>query len=127
MIPNSPRTTGIGGPATTSGAMCTGLAATLEELDGALVFLRRRARAERAQVSPLSGSRIELARVQSVLAGFELADHRDLPFCDTPRSAEHPQRSACKRLSVPYMFLTRTLSPAQCRRHPAIRFGSTRD
>ena len=47
----------------------------LEKLHGALVFLRRRARIERAEITPPAGLWIYLARIEPVFARCELADH----------------------------------------------------
>src|SRR5881275_1973401 len=47
----------------------------LEILDGTLVALRRRARLERAEIAPLAGLRVGLARIQTVFAAGQLADH----------------------------------------------------
>src|SRR5687767_6686400 len=52
----------------------------LEELDLALVLLRRFARGEGAEVATLAGLRIDLARIDAVLARLELADHRRAPL-----------------------------------------------
>ena len=51
----------------------------LEELDGALMFLGRRSAAKRPQIPPFPGSRIDAARIQPILPGLQLANHRDLP------------------------------------------------
>src|ERR1051326_2838721 len=51
------------------------LVLVLEELHRTLVLLGFFHRAEGAQVSSLAGFRIDLARVEAVLAGFEFADH----------------------------------------------------
>src|SRR5687768_12291325 len=68
------------------------LPAPLEELDGALVLLRRRACVERAEVPPPAGFRVLLARVQAVLAGLELSDHSYPPLAGRPlvRSDQFP-------------------------------------
>jgi hypothetical protein len=50
----------------------------LEKLNGALVLFGRRTGTERAQISPFSGSRIDFPRVQPVLTGLELANHKNL-------------------------------------------------
>src|SRR5438067_12415362 len=47
----------------------------LEKLHRALVLLRRVPRLERAEVTALAGLRVLFARVEAVLAGFQLADH----------------------------------------------------
>ena len=49
---------------------------TLEELDRALVPLCGRSRPERAEVAPPSGFGARLARIEAVVAGFQLPDHR---------------------------------------------------
>jgi hypothetical protein len=54
--------------------------ASLEILDGALVLLSGRARIERAKVSPTIRSRVDLARIQSILAGIEFAYHAAQPY-----------------------------------------------
>src|SRR5204862_6476898 len=53
-----------------------GASVPLEVLHFALVLLGLVARREGAEVAALAGLRIGLARVQAVLAGLELADHR---------------------------------------------------
>ncbi len=53
----------------------------LEILDGPFVLRRRVARLEGAEVSPSSGSRILLQRVQPILAGRELPNQ-----CNPPSS-----------------------------------------
>jgi len=45
-------------------------ALSFEKLDGALVFLSRRARRERAEVPPFAGPWIAFARTQTVFAGL---------------------------------------------------------
>jgi hypothetical protein len=50
----------------------------LKVLHGALVLLRRRARLERTEIPPASSLRVLFARVETVLAGFELSDHVDI-------------------------------------------------
>src|SRR5262249_27732794 len=50
-------------------------AVALEELHRALVLLGRLTARERAEIAPLAGARILLARIEPVLTGFELADH----------------------------------------------------
>jgi hypothetical protein len=50
--------------------------AALEQLNRALVLLRRLAGLERAEIPPLAGLVVLLSGVQAVRAGFELADHR---------------------------------------------------
>src|SRR6202011_4639121 len=51
------------------------LPAALEELYGALVLLRRRARLERTEVAPLPRLGILLARVQPILARLQFPNH----------------------------------------------------
>src|SRR5919197_1506201 len=51
---------------------------TLEILNGVLVFFGRRGRLERAEIGARAGLRIDLARIEPVAAGLELADHRRL-------------------------------------------------
>jgi len=53
-----------------------GLMAVLEELDGALVLRGFLTRVKRAQVSALASLRINLSRIESILAGLEFANHR---------------------------------------------------
>jgi hypothetical protein len=48
----------------------------LEELNRALVLLGGRTAAERAEVSATPGLRVLLARIEPVLPGFQLPDHR---------------------------------------------------
>jgi hypothetical protein len=50
----------------------------LEELDGALVLLGGRSRAERAEISPSTSSQIDFPRIQPILTRLQLADHRSL-------------------------------------------------
>src|SRR5262249_50382140 len=50
-----------------------------EILHRALVAFGSSARLEGAEIAPLAGLRIDLARVQPVLAAFEFSDHRFLP------------------------------------------------
>ena len=47
----------------------------LEILNGALVLFRGRPTAERTKISAFSRPRIDLARVEPVLAGFEFPNH----------------------------------------------------
>jgi hypothetical protein len=49
-----------------------------EELHGSLVFLRGRARFERAEIAPLPGLRVLLPGIQAILAGLQLTNHRAL-------------------------------------------------
>src|SRR4029077_1710687 len=56
-------------------------AAPLEELHGALVFFRGLAGVEGAEVPPLPGDAVDLARIQPVLPGFQLANHGTQPSC----------------------------------------------
>src|SRR5262249_16117764 len=58
-----------------SASQTRGLTA-LAVLHRALVFLRRGAGLERAQVAPLAGLRVRLAGVEPIAAVRELADHR---------------------------------------------------
>src|SRR5262249_3853969 len=51
----------------------------LEILHGALVLFGGRTRFERAEIAPSTGLRIDLARIEPVLAGLQLADHGMLP------------------------------------------------
>src|SRR5579883_273608 len=53
----------------------SGSTLTLEELDGSLVPFRSRSCGEGTEVAAFPGLRIELPRVQPILAGFEFADH----------------------------------------------------
>jgi hypothetical protein len=46
-----------------------------EELDGTFVTLGRSPAPESAKVLAPSSAAIDLARIQSILAGFEFADH----------------------------------------------------
>ena len=48
---------------------------TFEELDLPLVFFRLFSRVERAEILAFSRLGIDLARVQSILAGFQFSDH----------------------------------------------------
>src|SRR5262245_21981388 len=57
--------------ATASGS----LSAALEILHAALVLLCLCPGRKRAQIAPATGLRVDLARVEPVLAGLELADH----------------------------------------------------
>lgn len=58
----------------------TKVSVALEELHGALVFLRRCARLEGAEVAALAAFRIFLARVEAVLARRQFSNHRLPPF-----------------------------------------------
>ena len=49
----------------------------LEILNRAFVFLRRRLAIERAEIFSFPGSRIFLARIQPILAGFQFPNHND--------------------------------------------------
>jgi hypothetical protein len=51
----------------------------LEKLYGPLVTFGRRARAKGAEVAALAGSRIFLARLETILAVSNLLDHRCTP------------------------------------------------
>src|ERR1700691_1175611 len=51
------------------------LSATLEELDGALVFLGGGARRERAEILAALRAGVDLARIQSILATRKFPDH----------------------------------------------------
>ena len=48
---------------------------TLEILDRAFVFLRRCPAVKRAEIFPLPRSRISLAGIQPILAGFQFSNH----------------------------------------------------
>ena len=48
---------------------------SFKELDRALMLLRGGARSKRAQIAPFVGLGVEFARVESILAGGELANH----------------------------------------------------
>src|SRR5262249_14485823 len=50
----------------------------LEILHRALVLLRRRARLERAEITPAASLGVGFARIEPVAPGLELADHRRL-------------------------------------------------
>src|SRR5690349_3559274 len=63
----------------------------LEKLHGALVLLGARPARKRAEVSAPAGLRIDLARVEPVLAAPEAANHRELAFA---RFAFRPVRAA---------------------------------
>jgi hypothetical protein len=75
-MPNLPQATGYSIPKTVLMA--------LEILHRAFVFLRRSLAVERAKIFPIARSRIFLARIQSIFAGFQLPDHwvviPSLPF-----------------------------------------------
>jgi hypothetical protein len=47
----------------------------LEVLHGALVFLGRLARSERAEVFAFAGCGVQFPGVETVFAGFQFADH----------------------------------------------------
>jgi hypothetical protein len=66
-------------------------AMVFEELDSSLMLFRLRPSGERAQVSPLSSAWIDLARVETVLSGFQLANHGSLPFSVEIPNGELPQ------------------------------------
>jgi hypothetical protein len=53
----------------------SGCSVALEVLHGALVLFRRSAGCECSEVAPFAGARVELARIQTVLAVAQLADH----------------------------------------------------
>src|SRR6185369_4502206 len=75
------------------------LSAPLEILNGPLVLLGRLARRERAEVAPFAGLRIDLARVETVLAGFQFSDHAS-PLPSTAAqtlSASTVSRTSCTR------------------------------
>ena len=48
-----------------------------EILNGALVFLSRSLAVERAKIFSFARSRIFLARIQAILAGFQFPNHND--------------------------------------------------
>ena len=50
----------------------------LEILNFAFVLLGRFLRVERAEVAALAGLRIFLARIKSILSGFQFSDHAEL-------------------------------------------------
>jgi hypothetical protein len=52
----------------------------LEVLHRTLVLFRCLARSECAQVPALTGSWVDLPRIQAVLTGFEFSDHLGSPF-----------------------------------------------
>jgi hypothetical protein len=49
----------------------------LEILNGAFVFLRRNLAVEGAEIFSFARSRISLARIQPIFAGFQLPNHDD--------------------------------------------------
>ena len=51
----------------------------LEELHGAFVFLRGRARPKGAQISGLARAGVLLSGIETILTGFELANHDVAP------------------------------------------------
>src|SRR5436190_16747447 len=76
--------------------------APLEKLYRPLVAFRRRARAKRAEVSALAGPRVLLARVEPVLAAFDLPYHRCIQASSlrlTPSPRAGVRRSFCNELS----------------------------
>src|ERR1700759_3449252 len=52
----------------------------LEILHVSLVLFGRGARLEGAEITALAGLRVDLARIEPVLAGSQLADHGGAPF-----------------------------------------------
>src|ERR671934_87010 len=72
---------------------------TLEILNGVLVFFGRRARLERAEIAAPAGLRIDLARIEPVAAGLELADHRRR-ILDHLRHGVAPQPMPLRRRTI---------------------------
>src|SRR6266446_2590101 len=76
-------------------------APALKELHRALVLLGRGARLERSQVPALAGFGIDLARIEAILAGSELSDHR----CNPPNGSRwgplEPAPAAPQELQIP--------------------------
>src|SRR5262245_45353570 len=70
-----------------SPASVQGRLVALEILYLALVLFRRRARLERAELAPLAGLGIGLARIEPVFSGTQLADHGTLLFLQSPSTA----------------------------------------
>ena len=77
----------------------------LEILNRALVFLRCRLAVERAEISSFPRTRIFLARIQPILAGFQFPDHNDSvgalhirTFCAC-RATKYSQRTRNPRAS----------------------------
>jgi hypothetical protein len=54
----------------------------LEILNRAFVFLRPSLAVERAEISPFARSRIFLARIQPIFAGFQFPNHNDFHRLD---------------------------------------------
>src|SRR6266511_6054635 len=82
---------------------------TLEILNGAFVFLGRCARLERAEIAAPAGLRVDLARIEPVAAGLELADHRRLLAASAWRILRFPAHS-CALVAIvrpPSMVSTR--------------------
>jgi hypothetical protein len=89
--------------------MCCLFAAALEELDGAFVLLRARARGEGSEISPLAGFRIHLARIKPVLAGPEFSYHAAHHLADDDRAATTGRRKnssskLCYGTKVPHRW-----------------------
>ena len=64
--------------------------APFEVLHFAFVLFSGCARLERSQVATLAGTRILLARVQPVSAGWKLANHGAIPSVGEPMNADPP-------------------------------------
>jgi hypothetical protein len=86
------------------------LPATLEILYRAFVLLSSSARRERAEIAPFSGLRIDLARVEAVLAEFDFSDH-GLRLLPLPTSvAVRPERRGHKVGGTPIPIIVIIIS-----------------
>src|SRR2546430_2084565 len=92
-----------------------GRSVALEVLDFALVLLRGGKRRERAEVASLAGLRIDLAGIEAVAPGFELADHA---IFGSSSGMEFPGRGFAPRFPGPYIgaFTSANASIAPMRR-----------
>src|SRR6188768_307803 len=84
----------------TPSAEIRAVSVTLEVLHRALVLLRGGARPEGSEISALAGFPIELARVEPVFSGAELADHAHQWSTDRSTALPQDDESVCGILTT---------------------------
>lgn len=65
----------------------------LEKLDGSLVLFGCLARLESTEITPLSGLRVLLAGIQTIVARLKFSNHDRLVICVQPRCQLRASRS----------------------------------